>query len=98
MDFKEVNRDWVTALRSCGLVLLGFPSLSYTWFLLGEAGLSAPDRTNVIWALESWLELWRKAALFILGFVTFGYTWVMLNKVGSIILISWRQKYLKESE
>ena len=96
MDYKEVTVNWLKGLRTFGLVVLGVPSLGFTWLLISETWKRGFKEGTLVSVSEDWLEFWRKTALIILGFLTLGYTWMMISRLEIIVLTSWREKLRQE--
>jgi len=93
MDFQGVTKSWLKGLRVAGLLVLGFPTLGFTWIVLGTGMREKHDRRLLIYASEDWVEFWRKAILIILGFVTFGYTWAMACRLDTVLFTEWRIRW-----
>lgn len=78
---------WSWILGVILLLVLGFPTLGFAWYLLSEMaswGSNWQEHTRpcliLARATENWLHALRNLALILLGFPTFGYTWIWMRK------------------
>lgn len=94
MDYREITVVWLRGLRWLGLVILGFPSLGWTWLVLVKRFESPKDcwEMHMMEASEDWLGVWRAIGLVVAGFPTLGYTWAILGRVSTIMLYGWRNR------
>ena len=98
---KKVTKRWLNAWKTFLVIVMGFPTLGYTWlYLTGRASAalsSYPDSRGLsaVVALETWLHFWRFILLLIAGFPTLGYTWSVLTSLDEPIFIGLRKRYTK---
>lgn len=79
-------------------VLLGFPTLGFTWCLIYAWGFSDdPWRLRLVTATEAWLHNLRKFALFIAGFPTLGYAWFLIDKFEEPLFLNMRMKHSRKA-
>lgn len=80
MNWKEVARDWLTLMRIGGFILLGVPTLGYTWFVWAMAHTSSPCQKDYLDAWGIWRTVQTCLILILLGVPTLGYTWVIFHR------------------
>jgi hypothetical protein len=89
---KELTK-WLWAWAIILLVILGFPTLGFTWCLIYAWDFRDPWQIKVVTAAELWLHRMRQTALIIAGFPTLGYTWLLVNRFEEPLFLGPRLKY-----